>query len=274
MKEERSEPRVSDWDHSTLDRFYRYYATASQSPLSMERFASVRETILRIVNQRSPVPRVLDVADIGCGAGTQCMLWAELGHRAHGLDVNEPLLNLGRERADKSGYTVDFRLGSATQLPWPDESMDVCVMLELLEHVEDWETCTLECVRILKRGGVLFLTTSNKLCPVQSEFNLPLYSWYPAFVKRYFEGLAKTTRPQLANFAKYPAVNWFSIYGLRRFLADQGLQSMDRFDLANAKKKSRPKRFVLQYIRRLPFLRLLAHVAIEGTMLLAVKDNS
>lgn len=263
----------SEWDYSSHEQFYRYYANASQTQVSLQRFASVREVVLRIAKQRFPQQRILEVADIGCGAGTQCMLWAELGHHAHGLDVNEPLLKLGRERADKLGYAIDFRVGSATQLPWPDESIDVCTMLEFLEHVEEWKACVLECIRILKPGGILFLTTSNKLCPVQSEFNLPLYSWYPAGLKRHFERLAKTSKPELANFAKYPAVNWFTFYNLRRFLADQRMQSLDRFDLVDSQKKNRVERFLLKCVRSSPPFRFFAHVAMEGTIVLAVKED-
>jgi hypothetical protein len=42
----------------------------------------------------------------------------------------------------------------------------------------------------------------------QEEFNLPLYSWYPWRLKRHFEAVAVTTRPALANFARYSAVNF------------------------------------------------------------------
>ena len=89
---------------------------------------------------------VLDVADIGCGAGTQSFLWAELGHNVHGLDVNQPLLEVARQRAGESRCSIDFQLGSATELPWADQSMDVCLLLELLEHVSEWQACLQECV--------------------------------------------------------------------------------------------------------------------------------
>jgi 2-polyprenyl-6-hydroxyphenyl methylase/3-demethylubiquinone-9 3-methyltransferase len=151
--------------------------------------------------------------------------------------------------------------------------MDICLMVELLEHVPEWEECIAECIRVLKPGGVLFLTTSNKLCPIQDEFNLPLYSWYPKMLKRYFERLARTTRPQLANFAKYPAVNWFSFYQLS-LLSKQGMQCLDRFDLLDIEKKGLPSRLIVRWIRELRLLRWLAHVSTRGTILLALKSNN
>jgi 2-polyprenyl-3-methyl-5-hydroxy-6-metoxy-1,4-benzoquinol methylase len=100
--------------------------------------------------------------------------------------------------------------------------MHVCLLPELLEHVVEWMACLKETARILRPGGVLFLSTTNKLCPSQQEFSLPLYSWYPRPLKRHFEKLAVTKRPELENFARYPAVNWFSFYSLRSELSRLG----------------------------------------------------
>lgn len=69
----------------------------------------------------------MDVVDIGCGAGTQCRIWAERGHNVFGIDVNEPLIELARRRAQEAGLAIRFETGSATQLPLKDESMDGCL---------------------------------------------------------------------------------------------------------------------------------------------------
>jgi 2-polyprenyl-6-hydroxyphenyl methylase/3-demethylubiquinone-9 3-methyltransferase len=109
------------------------------------------------------------------------------------------------------------------------------------------------------------------MCPRQCEFNLPLYSWYPARAKHYFERLAVTTRPDLANNASYPAVNWFTPYGLARELAQRGFTSLDRFDIADTTNKSKFARLAIQSIRLLPAIRFLAHSCFAGTTTLAIK---
>jgi SAM-dependent methyltransferase len=217
---------------------------------------------------RSP----LDVVDVGCGAGTLSMIWAESGHRAHGLDANRRLLELGRQRAVERRLEVDFRIGSAVEVPWRDESMDVCLALGFLEHVAAWEACLDELVRVLRPGGVLFLSTTNKLCPAQQEFNLPLYSWYPGPLKRRYERLASSSRPELANHAAYPAVNWFTFYGLRDALAERGCRSLDRFDLVDLSNQGIAQRTVIHAVRWIPPLRWLAHVATPSTIVAAIKQ--
>src|ERR1035437_5612052 len=115
---EPTQATLAQWDHSTHDTFYDYYAKESQTEKAQQRFRGVRDAILRVMVNGERAHRILDVADIGCGAGTQSMIWAELGHAVHAVDVNEPLVDLGRERAAKAGFAIDFCVGSATALPW------------------------------------------------------------------------------------------------------------------------------------------------------------
>jgi len=257
------------WDHSTHANFYDYYSQESASEEARERFCKIRDRILTIL--RNPLDRSLDVADIGCGAGSQGMIWAEGGHRVHALDVNGPLVELGRKRAAQAGYPIEFHVGSATQVPWADQSMDVCLANELLEHVQDWQSCMREFTRILRPGGALFFTTTNVLCPRQAEFNLPLYSWYPAPLKRHYEKLSITTRPELANYAKYPAVHWFTFYGFRKLLRPAGFRCLDRFDIMDLSNKGAAARLLVHATRALPPLRWLGQVCTPGTVMLAIK---
>src|SRR5262245_52040135 len=107
-------------DHSSHTEFYDYYAKQSLTDAARERFRAIRDTVLRVSSPAGN--RVFDVADIGCGAGTQSLLWAELGHRVHGLDINQPLLELARQRANDARCSIEFKIGSAVSLPWPDAS--------------------------------------------------------------------------------------------------------------------------------------------------------
>lgn len=264
-------PRAEQFDHGTNPDFFAYYAKESLSPRTLERFATVRDKALRMLDGAGRGDAPLAVADIGCGAGTQSLMWAKLGHAVHGLDVNGPLVEEARRRAREAGASVRFDVGTATALPYGDASMDVVLMPELLEHVPDWEACVDEAVRVLRPGGLLYLSTTNALCPVQQEFTLPLYSWYPAPLKRRYERLAVTTRPELANHAKYPAVHWFTWYGLRRHLARRGVRCFDRFDMIDTEGRSAAARAVVGLVRALPPLRLLGHVATHGTTLFGLK---
>lgn len=263
---------MTEWNHSSDEKFYDYYANESQSDRTITRFRSVQNAVLNICNAIDKPQQNLAVADIGCGPGTQALIWAELGHTVHGLDVNRPLVSLAQARADKAGLEIDFRVGSATDLPWDDQSMDVCIALELVEHIEDWQKCLDEFTRILRHDGILCLSTTNKLCPKQDEFKLPFFSWYPASIKRYYINLAKSSKPALVNYAHYPAVNWFSFFSLRAALKERGFKSFDRFDLMGLNDASKIKKIISFSVRKVPMLRVLAQIFTQGTFLVAHRN--
>lgn len=255
------------------DEFVDYYAAQSLNASTMQRFGGIRDAVGRAASHlgvRSPPWRV---ADIGCGAATQCVMWAKDGHDVFGLDINSALIELGQRRAVEAAVKVDLRVGSATALPWESRSMDIVLCPELLEHVPDWSSVLAEACRVLAPSGILYLSTTNRLCPRQQEFDLPFYSWYPAPLKRHFERLAVTTRPELVQHAKWPAVHWFTFYGLRRVLASSGLKCFDRFDVAALADRSVAGRAVLSVIRSTPATRFMGHVLTPYTMVLAQRTS-
>lgn len=261
---------MNDVQPSSPDKFVDYYAEESLTESTLARFRSTKDAAMRVRASFDLSCEGLTVADVGCGAATQCILWARDGHRVSGVDVNERLVELGRRRAEEAGLDVSLQVASAVSLPWPDASMDVCLLPELLEHVVDWRSCLSEAVRVLKPNGLLYLSTTNRLCPVQQEFELPLYSWYPGWLKRRYEKLACTTRPELVNHAKFPAVNWFDFYSLRRSEQLGSLRCLDRFDVAALADHGLVARMVLRILRTAAPLRLLAHAATPYTTVFAV----
>lgn len=265
-------PNAPSWDHSADPNFTGYYQQQSLSNETVQRFSLVRDKALRLLSGAcAGCGAVLQVADIGCGAGTQSRLWAKLGHRVFGLDINVELIELAKERARGDRLEIAFDVGSATHLPYPDSSMDVALLPELLEHVGNWRGCLNEAVRILKPGGLLYLSTTNWLCPKQEEFNLPMYSWYPRFIKRKYERLAITTRPEIANHCKYPAVNWFSFYELSSYLEKRDFRCLDRFDMMDVEDHGALIKIVVTLIRKISLLRFSAHVLTPNSVVFAVK---
>jgi len=261
------------WDHSSNPDFFNYYARKSLSCETLERFTRVRDKALTLLAQANGPARTLEVVDIGCGAGTQCRLWAQSGHRVHGIDVNEALIEVAARRARQEHFDIAFKVGSATELPYDDGSMDVSLLTEILEHVTDWRTCLDEAARVLKPGGLLFLSTTNRLCPLQEAFSLPLYSWYPGVLKRHCERLAVSTRPEIANHATYPAVNWFTSSSLVAYLEKHGFRCRDRFDMIDSEQLGGLKKLLINGARAIPPLRFAGHVLTPGTVIVALKQR-
>lgn len=259
--------------HHADERFLEYYRDKSADAEDVARSSAMYDTLTSFLAAKGHGGPGLSVADIGCGPGAQAVLWASNGFDVKALDVNADFITAGRQSAEKLGLEIDFRVGTAANLPWDDESVDICLAPELLEHVPEWQACLDEFSRILRPGGLLFINTSNKLCPRQSEFNLPLYSWYPAPLKRYCERLATSTRPGLVNFATYPAVNWFSFYSLRREFRERNMVSFDRLDVSDTSRMSDSKRRIVDFMRRSSLLRLSLQFLTPYTQIVGLKTQ-
>ena len=264
-------PKDSVSPSKTTDPFVTYYEKQSESQESLYRSKRVKTLILRVRKLHGQKVSGLKVADIGCNAGTQSLVWASDNHSISGLDINEALLEIAKKRFSESGFDGSFVLGSAVDLPWEDESMDVCLLPELLEHVPEWTQCLDEAARVLKPGGVVYISTTNWLCPRQMEFDLPMYSWFPPALKRHYEKLSVTTRPELVNHAKYPAVNWFTPYSLKNYLRQIGMNAFDHFEVSDPAEKGGLGRAALWTVQNIGLAKLAAHIATSYSIVLGVK---
>ena len=262
-------------DRNSDPAFVSYYERESVSAHSKDRFRVVRNKMLRLwATVAGKESSNLSVLNVGCGAGTECQIWAELGHRVTGIDISEPLIQVARKRAAELGFDIGFDVGSAVELPYALGSFDVCLIPQLLEHVVDWRACLDEGARVLRPGGVLYLSTTNVLCPVQNEFKLPLYSWYPRFLKHRCEKLAVTSHREWVSHTAYPAVHWFTFWQLRDFLGTKGFSCLDRFDLAKDEPTSMLRQTAFWMVRSLPPLRIAAYFVVRGTIVAGVKTRA
>ena len=60
------------------------------------------------------------VLDQGCGAGTNSIFLARAGFRVSGVDLAPHAIEAARRRAHRAKVEVDFRVGDALDLPYPD----------------------------------------------------------------------------------------------------------------------------------------------------------
>lgn len=101
------------------------------------------------------------VLDLGCGAGLDALVAARLagpGGRVAGIDVTPAMIAKARENAAAVGLTnVDFRVGEAESLPFPDHGFDVVISNGVLNLTLDKGRALAEAHRVLQPGGRLLL---------------------------------------------------------------------------------------------------------------------
>ncbi len=96
-------------------------------PLELER---TKHLIARYL---PPVPQV--VRDVGGGTGVYSHWLAGLGYETHLLDAVPSLVEMAINKIPKGRALASAQVGDARDLPWPDNSSDLVVLLGPLYHL-------------------------------------------------------------------------------------------------------------------------------------------
>ena len=108
------------------------------------------------------------VLDVGCGTGYLLRRLAREYpdcERFEGIDAAPSMIEAAEGGTDD--IRLNFRVGVAEQLPYPDESFDLVVSTTSFDHWSDQQKGLQECRRVLRTGGHLVLVDqfSNWLLP-------------------------------------------------------------------------------------------------------------
>ena len=102
--------------------------------------------------------RVLDAA---CGEGYGSNLLAGVAEHVLGVDISGEAINHARSRYGNRG-NLEFRNGDAAQLELPDNSVDVVVSFETLEHLHAQKELVAGFARVLADDGILLISSPDK----------------------------------------------------------------------------------------------------------------
>src|SRR5262245_43107214 len=97
------------------------------------------------------------VLDVGCGTGFLALRFAELGHTVSGIDLAPQMIDRARHKAEQASQQIDFRVGNAAALDFPDETYDWVVARHVIWNLPDPERGVAEWLRVLRPGGRLVI---------------------------------------------------------------------------------------------------------------------
>ncbi len=97
------------------------------------------------------------VLDIGCGLGGKTAVYAESGAYVVGVDIDRRNIIQSISFTGARGTPVSFTIGDAEVLPFADESFDLVVANDSLEHFAHPERALPELARVVRPGGNIFL---------------------------------------------------------------------------------------------------------------------
>lgn len=103
-----------------------------------------------------PGQQVLDVA---CGSGTAALVAERRYCEVTGIDYVPGLIERAEMRAQANRQTIDFRVGDAQEMPFPDDSFDVVLSVYGVQFAPDQERAARELLRVCKPGGKIGLAS-------------------------------------------------------------------------------------------------------------------
>lgn len=150
------------------------------------------------------------VLDIGCGAGLLSSLISNQGNEVYGVDISSEALRKAASRG------IEVRQCNIEEgLPFEDESFDMVVCSEIIEHLFAPKKLLVEIRRALRDDGFLILTTPNVTYIVRRI----------CFLLGKFPEEAKWATTSCTN--EWEHIRFFTVSSLEKLLNETGFTIME-----------------------------------------------
>lgn len=148
---------MADDSNVLMDSFWEKSIYASGKHFNLYPYDSVVSFIFRNY-PREKLRNEINILEIGCGAGNNLWFMSREGFRTYGIDISQTAISFAQKRFASENLPVELKVGSFLELPWANETMDLCI-----------DRCSLACVsfsdqikaiqevkRVLRPGGLFF----------------------------------------------------------------------------------------------------------------------
>ena len=145
-----------------------------------------------------------DVLDIACGEGYGSAMLARRARSVTGVDIAPDAITHAKSEY-RAIPNLEFIVGDAARIPLPDDSMDVVVSFETIEHHDSHEEMISEIRRVLRPDGILVISSPNRvvyseLANYHNEFHVKELDF------RELDALLRTAFQSVRYFGQRPAV--------------------------------------------------------------------
>ncbi len=176
------------------DAWQRFSEVAQQTSTSVGPLDAIKESIDVCAGDR---PKdTFRVMDHGCGGGMKIFYVAAIGYpNIFGINVNDDVDWINGVLRQVFGYDEDhFYRTDGKLLPFPDNSMDMIISCQVLEHVSDADIDNYysEEARVLVDGGSAFHEVPHSFTPFDSHSRLWFAHWFPPFLRPLAYGVLKS----------------------------------------------------------------------------------
>jgi ubiquinone/menaquinone biosynthesis C-methylase UbiE len=145
-----------DFDADYFQSVYSGSLKSSQSQVFLYGRNMIMEELEIVLQSITKGSKILDV---GCGTGHLTNWLKEKGYDVFGLEPSQEMYKY----AVSNFPGIEFRKGVSSSLPYDDNFFDMVIAIEVLRYLspEDNEISYKEFKRVLRKGGVCFVTQVN-----------------------------------------------------------------------------------------------------------------
>lgn len=131
-----------------------------------ERFVPTEQGVIRQEHLHRyawclPLVSGKDVLDVASGEGYGSAMLASRARSVIGVDISAEAISHASARY-ANGSNLSYMEGSAASIPLGDDSVDVVVSFETIEHLLEQEEMMAEIRRVLRPDGILVMSSPNK----------------------------------------------------------------------------------------------------------------
>lgn len=153
------------------------------------------------------------VLDIASGSGYGTNLLASKAKFVFGVDISKEAVAYAKNNFSKKN--TEFILGDGESIPLDENSVDIVVTFETIEHIKDYKNFIKEINRVLKPNGLVVVSTPNDLAFVEgNQFH------FHEFQEQELVGLLKES---FSEIKKYYQSTWkMSALGEKSLFSETG----------------------------------------------------
>jgi len=200
-----------------------YYDMISKNSLRQAHYFAQRiKNVVKLLLQSRIYAQQLHVLDCGCGFGTESIIFALLGGKVLGIDLNAERLHIAKKRVSyyeelHTGLDIDFKLCNILRYKCVD-AFDIVYAKEFISHVHPISKFIRVVRNCLRKGGYLFIHDTNPLNP---------WSSYKAW-KEHRHSLYKFVKdPETGRDIPYAVERLVSPFALKNMLSANGFQVIE-----------------------------------------------